>query len=72
MEKLQFEDIQNQVPIITVEYIYRLASLIKVKKRKGTVDMIAGRFEDVGKKLAKKGVKSIDLIKIAREEIYGA
>ena len=71
MQKLQFKDVQDQTSIITVEYIYRLASLIKIKKRKGIVDSIAGKFEKQGKQLAKKGIKSVDLIKSAREEIYG-
>lgn len=55
-----------------LEGIIRLVAVLKIKKKINIADQITGKFGEIGKKMAKEGKTSVDLLKEAREEMYGS
>lgn len=76
MEKLKLQELENlkggQIHAISIEEVIKLVAVIKSKKRPGTIEELAGKYRRIGQKLAREGKTSVDLIREAREEMYGS
>ncbi len=69
MQKLRLLE-KGQIYGISVEEVVRLGTAMKYKKRKGIIEELAGKYRNVGQRMAREGKTSVNLVREARNEIW--